>query len=87
MGLTLPPVFIAIDSVRNEPDTVNEWFIGYAASKEARYFPGGDYLQRRISGFDRDKGRQHNLTTIIELSRLLERGGWLADDWREYWGL
>ncbi|HBP40999.1 MAG: hypothetical protein ACTJG4_09565 [Vreelandella alkaliphila] len=87
MGLTLPPVFIAIDSVRNEPGTVNEWFIGYADSKEARYFPGGDYLQRRISGFDRDKGRQHNLTTIIELSRLLERGGWLADDWREYWGL
>lgn len=87
MGLTLPPVFVAIDSARNEPGTINEWFIGYADSRVDRYVAGGDYLQRLIPAFDIDKGRQHNLTTIIEFSRALERGGWLAHDWRQYWGL
>ena len=87
MGLTLPPVFIAIDSSRNEPGTVNEWFIGYDDSREDRYVAGVDYLQRLIPAFDVDKGRQHNLTSIIELSRVLERGGWLTHDWRQYWGL
>ena len=80
MGLTLPPVFVAFDSSRNEPGTVNEWFIGYADSREDRYVAGVDYLQRLIPAFDIDKGRQHNLTSIIELSRVLERGGWLTHD-------
>lgn len=41
MGLTLPPVFVAIDSQRNEPGTLNEWFMGYPGSGDERYFPGG----------------------------------------------
>ncbi|PWV75313.1 MULTISPECIES: hypothetical protein [Halomonas] len=87
MGLTLPPVFVAIDSERNEPGTLNEWFMGYPGSGDERYFPGGDYMQRRIPGYDREKGKQHNLATIIEISRILERGKWLTHDWRRYWGL
>lgn len=87
MGLTLPPVFIAIDSSRNEPGTLNEWFMGYPHSGDERYVSGVDYMQRRIPGYDPQKGRQHNLTTIIELSRGLERGKWLSHDWQLYWGL
>lgn len=87
MGLTLPPVFVAIDSERNEPGTLNEWFMGYPGDGDERYFPGGDYMQRRIPGYDREKGKQHNLATIIEISRILERGKWLTHDWRRYWGL
>lgn len=87
MRLTLPPVFVAIDSERDEPGTLNEWFMGYPGSGDERYFPGGDYMQRRIPGYDREKGKQHNLETIIELSRVLKRGKWLTHDWRRYWGL
>ncbi|WP_177313701.1 HipA domain-containing protein [Marinobacter gelidimuriae] len=44
-------------------------------------------MQRRIPDYDREKGKRHNLSTIITLSRVLERGGWLSHDWRLYWGL
>ncbi len=87
MGLTLPPDFVAIDSFHGEPGTVNEWFLGYKGNGDERFFPGGDYMQRHIAGYDREKGKQHNLSTIISLSRALERGGWLTHDWRIYWGL
>ncbi|ATH79457.1 hypothetical protein CLM76_03960 [Vreelandella venusta] len=87
MRLTLPPVFVAIDSTRNEPGTLNEWFMGYPGSGEERHVPGGDYMQRQISGYDRDKGREHNLSTILTLSRALSRMGTLAHDWQAYWGL
>lgn len=87
MGLTVPPVFVAIDSKRNEPGTVNEWFIGYSGTENDRYVAGGDYMQRHIEGFDRDKGRQHNLSTIIQVSRALAQKGLLEQDWKEYWGL
>lgn len=87
MRLTLPPVFVAIDSERDEPGTLNEWFMGYPGSGDERYSPGGDYMQRRIPGYDREKGKQHNLETIIDISRILERGKWLTHDWRRYWGL
>lgn len=87
MGLSIPPVFVAIDSSRNEPGTLNEWFLGYPDSTDERFFSGGDYMQRRIPGYDRGKGKQHNLSTIIQLSRVLKRGGWLSHDWQLYWGL
>lgn len=87
MGLTLPPVFVAIDSSRNEPGTVNEWFMGYPETEDERYSPGGDYMQRLIPGYDRHKGQEHNLTTIITLSRALARSGLLTHDWQVYWGL
>ncbi|MBE0508678.1 MAG: hypothetical protein IBX50_18500 [Marinospirillum sp.] len=87
MGLRLPPVFVAIDSTRNEPGTLNEWFMGYSNKGDERFLSGGDYMQRRIPSYDREKGKQHNLTTIIELSRVLQRARWLNQDWLHYWGL
>lgn len=87
MGLTLPPVFVAIDSTRNEPGTVNEWFMGYPESGDERYVPGGDFMQRLMPGYDRDKGREHNFVSIITLSRALKRDRKLSHDWQIYWGL
>jgi hypothetical protein len=87
MKLRLPPVFVAIDSTRNEPGTLNEWFLGYPNSPEERFFAGGEYMQRLIPGYDREKGKQHNLMTIIKLSKVLERGKYLSSDWQHYWGL
>lgn len=87
LRLKLPPVFVAIDSVRNEPGTLNEWFLNYPGNSDERFFAGGDYMQRRIPDYDREKGKQHNLSTIIQLSRVLERGRWLSHDWKLYWGL
>ncbi|WP_198136455.1 hypothetical protein [Marinobacter sp. ELB17] len=37
MGLTLPPVFVAIDSLSDEPGTVNEWFLGYNDENDERF--------------------------------------------------
>lgn len=87
MGLELPPVFIAIDSSHDEPGTINEWFTGYPGGSDERYFPGGDFMQRLINDYDRDKGREHNLTTILSLSKQLSRAGVLVHDWQAYWGL
>lgn len=87
MGLTLPPVFVAIDSSRNEPGTINEWFMGYPGGSDERYSAGGDFMQRLIPGYDREKGRAHNLETIIRLSRALAFQHDLTEDWRLYWGL
>lgn len=87
MGLTLPPVFVAIDSTRDEPGTINEWFMGYSPDSDERYSAGGDSMQRLITGYDRHKGHQHNLKTITALSRGLSIKGQLEHDWRNYWGL
>lgn len=87
MGLTLPPVFVAIDSTTSEPGTVNEWFMDYPGHEEERYCPGGDLMQLLIEDYDREKGRKHNLETIIRLSRIMARAGGLTHDWVEYWGL
>jgi len=91
MGLTLPPVFVAIDSSRDEPGTINEWFMGYpdrgSDNEEERHFSGGDYMQRLIPGYDCEKGREHNFSTILSLSRALARTGTLTHDWVIYWGL
>ncbi|MFC0336924.1 hypothetical protein SAMN05421848_3063 [Kushneria avicenniae] len=86
MGLTLPPVFIAIDSSREEPGTISEWFMDYPQSKDERYSAGGDFMQRHISEYDRQKGRQHNLSKILALGRRLAQRNQLTHDWQSYWG-
>lgn len=87
MGLRLPPVFVAIDSKRNEPGTLNEWFLGYSNGSNERFIPGGDYMQRYIPNYDRKKGKQHNFDVIARLCRVLERRKYLSHDWKTYWGL
>ncbi len=87
MGLTIPPAFVAIDSETGEPGTVIEWFTGYDTSVEERFTQGGDHMQDMIEGYDRKKGKQHNLRTIITYSRLLSQKRILSHCWQEYWGL
>lgn len=87
MGIRLPPVFVAVDSSRDEPGTVNEWFMGYSESGDERYSAGGDLMQRHIPDYDREKGREHNLETIIKVSRALAQRHELIQNWKLYWGL
>jgi len=86
MGLTVPPTFVAIDSTTNEPGVISEWFLNYGPAEE-RYTDGGDHMQAAIPSYEREKGRQHNLGTILAFSRALAIWGLLSHDWQEYWGL
>lgn len=87
MQLSIPPAFVAINSETGEPGSLIEWFTGYSFHIDERYTPGGDYMQAMIEGYDRDKGREHNLNTIFSFSRLLKQHYNLNQDWKEYWGL
>nr|WP_300312865.1 hypothetical protein [Halomonas sp.] len=87
MKLSLPPVFVAIDSDSGEPGTINEWFMDYPGQEGELYIAGGDLMQHLIPGYDRDKGRQHNFGTIQRLALFLYRTGRLTHSWEEYWGL
>ncbi len=86
MRLQVPPVFVAVNSTTGEPGSLCEWFIGYSADIEERSTPGGEYMQKMIAGYDRDKGRQHNLTSIISFSRAMAISKKLTHSWKEYWG-
>ncbi|WP_152525051.1 MULTISPECIES: hypothetical protein [Marinobacter] len=86
MGLTIPPTFVAIDSKTNEPGVISEWFLNYGPVEE-RYTDGGDHMQAAIPEYEREKGRQHNLSTILTFSRALAIRGLLSQDWIAYWGL
>lgn len=87
MQLSVPPAFAAINSETGEPGSVIEWFAGYPSYVDERYSHGGDHMQAMVKGYDREKGGQHNLNTILSFSRLLKQHGSLNHDWKEYWGL
>lgn len=87
MKLDVPPAFVAINSATGEPGTIIEWFLGYVPGVEERFTPGGDHMQSLIEGYDRDKGRLHNLKTVIKFSRALSQQKILSHSWQEYWGL
>ncbi len=87
MQLNIPPAFVAINSETGEPGAIIEWFIGYDNDIKERFTPGGDHMQAMIQGYDRKKGRQHNLTSITTFCRGLAQQGKLKTNWKEYWGL
>ncbi|USE38914.1 hypothetical protein [Endozoicomonas sp. SCSIO W0465] len=87
MQLQVPPVFVSVNSATGEPGSLCEWFIGYSPDIEERSTPGGEHMQKMIAGYDRDKGRQHNLTSIITFSRAMTISKQLTHSWKEYWGL
>ncbi len=87
MGLSIPPVFVAINSETDEPGAIIEWFFGYDSNTEERYSSGGGHMQQMINGYDHRKGRQHNLESIITFSRALAQHKNLSHSWKEYWGL
>jgi hypothetical protein len=87
MHLNVPPAFVAFNEKKGEPGSLIEWFIGYESQVEERYTYGGDHLQAIIEGYDREKGRQHNLMSVICYSRILAQKKILSHSWKDYWGL
>ncbi|WOG27892.1 hypothetical protein [Endozoicomonas sp. 8E] len=83
MKLTVPPAFVAVNSETGEPGSIIEWFLGYSPDTEERFTPGGDHMQSLIDGYDREKGRQHNLDTVIKFSRALSQRKVLCHSWQE----
>jgi len=87
MKLSTPPAFAAFNSETGQPGALIEWFTGYPNQPVERFTPGGDHMQRLISNYDRVKGREHNLQTIILFSKALNKNKTLTTNWKEYWGL
>lgn len=87
MGVSIPPAFVAINSETGEPGSIIEWYTGYDTEKFERVSQGGDHMQDMIENYDRDKGKQHNLHSLIVFSKLLSTHLFLEHDWKVYWGL
>ena len=50
-----------------------------------RYVSGGDVMQRMIKNYDRKKGKQHNLESIMKYFHALEKAVDLQDGWIKEW--
>lgn len=85
LGVAVPPAFVAWDSAEGECGALIEWFLDYPGEPEERYAPGGDYMTRMIPGYDRKRGRQHNLDSVVVLMTALARTKKLVGDWRAWW--
>lgn len=81
MGLSVPPAFAAWNSRTGICAALIEWF--YEDGSEA-FFWGGDFLEKIVRpGFDRDRGRQHNMKDNVVMMRLFSKR--LDTDWRQWW--
>lgn len=87
MNISVPPAFAAINSSTGAPGALIEWFNGYPGQQLERYAPGGDYMQKLIDGYDREKGKKHNLKVISIFATYLSLTHELTENWKEYWGL
>lgn len=85
LGVAVPPAFVAWDSSSGVCGALIEWFLDYPGGPEERYAPGGDYMTRMIPGYERKKGEQHNLESIIALMKVLTQKGILDDVWQIWW--
>lgn len=65
LDITVPPAYAAFDSERNQCGVVIEWFYKQGL---AEFFSAGNFFNRLIDGFDREKGAQHNLETAIRFN-------------------
>jgi hypothetical protein len=80
LGVTVPRAFVASNSSNGDCGALIEWFFGYEHESDEQYVPGGDYLTSMIDGYDRKRGRQHNLDSIAQI---MEQHS--VRDWREWW--
>lgn len=85
LGVTVPPAFVAWNSSNAMCGALIEWFLDYPGKPKEHYIPGGDYMTRMIPGYERKKGEQHNVDSIIELMDELSSRGTLVDEWRKWW--
>lgn len=85
LGVAVPPAFVAWDSDNGVCGALIEWFFDYPGQPEERYVPGGDYMTRMIPGYERKKGDQHNVESIIALMKVLTQKGILTSEWHTWW--
>lgn len=84
LGIQVPPAFVACRNLPNsdqkEYACLIEWYHSYPSAKAARIDRGGDFMSALIPHYDRDKGAQHNFTSIIELFQTLG-----IEEWQNKW--
>ena len=84
LGVEVPPAFVACREMPSsgayEYASLSEWFYDYPGAPAAVVDRGGNLMSRLIPDYDRDKGKQHNFTTISDLFEGLE-----VENWREKW--
>ena len=90
MGLKVPPAYPAVHrSFMGEKKygVAVEWFLKMPTSREFQaeaLLHGGEWMQAWHNNYDTKKGKQHNLTTILAVCKILESIGGLKD-WEKYW--
>jgi len=82
LGVEVPPAYPAVNNSSRQCAALIEWF--YEDGK-TRFVMGGDFMQKMLEGFDRDKGSQHNFHSIRVLFRTIHRQGWMEADWQLAW--
>lgn len=83
LGVEVPPAFVSWNSRTGICAALIEWF--YVDGDEACIL-AGDFLTKIQPGFDREKGKEHNLHDCSKLFRALSRSHLLAEHgWRQWW--
>lgn len=84
LNIEVPPAFVAARSINEgtevEHAALIEWYYNYPEHDDCRVERGGNLMSRLIEGYDRDKGRQHNFTTIREFFSATN-----VKDWQKEW--
>jgi hypothetical protein len=81
LGVEVPPAYPAINSL-GQCGALIEWFYG---DDTAHFIMGGQYMQRLIPGFDRDRGKQHNFHTVRVLFRAFHQANLIGPEWPMGW--
>lgn len=81
MGIKVPPAYPAL--LHETPGALIEWFV----RDGQRFVAGGDIMQLFIPDYERDKGRQHNFSTIRRFCQFTDKyqKSEFLHDWRQYW--
>lgn len=85
LGVSVPTAFVAWDSGTGVCGALSEWFLSYPEKPMDRYVPGGDILTSMLPGYDRKRGRQHNLEAVERYLTVMEHKGTLKGNWRAWW--
>lgn len=83
LGVEVPPAYPAINSVSGHCAALIEWF--YDDGKTL-FVMGGQFMQKMIKDFDRNKGTQHNFHSIRVLFRAMQKGAMTGSNWQMAWG-
>jgi len=88
MGIQVPPAFVAYnDSVQKKQcAALIEWFLSSSGIIKEEFESGGDLCQQWIPNFDRDRGKQHNFETIVQICQdIQEKYPTLDFEWKHHW--